>query len=176
MSNSVTPWTIAHQAPLSMGFFRPEILEWVAISFSRGSSQSRDWTQVAQRLKHLPPMWESWVQSLGWEDPLEKEMATYSSILAWRIPWTEKLGRLQSTGSQRVRHDWVTSLLDHLIHQGSPRILEWVAYPFSNGSSQSRNQTWVSCIAGWFFTSWATREAQEAMGCLILQNICSELS
>ena len=60
---------------------------------------------VAQRLKHLPPMWETWVRSLGWEDPLEKEMATHSSILAWRIPWTEEPGGLQSTGSQRVGHD-----------------------------------------------------------------------
>ena len=60
---------------------------------------------VAQRLKHLPPMWETWVRSLGREDPLEKEMVTHSSILAWRIPWTEKAGRLQSMGSQRVGHD-----------------------------------------------------------------------
>ena len=48
----------------------------------------------AQRLKRLPAMWETWVQSLGWEDPLEKEMATHSSILAWRIPWMEELGGL----------------------------------------------------------------------------------
>ena len=54
-------------------------------------------------------MRETRVQSLGLEDPLEKEIATHSSILAWRIPWTEEPGRLQSTGSQRVEHDWVTS-------------------------------------------------------------------
>ena len=54
-------------------------------------------------------MRETWVRSLGREDPLEKEMATHSSILAWRIPWTEEPGRLQSTGSQRVGHDWATS-------------------------------------------------------------------
>ena len=60
---------------------------------------------VAQRLKCLPPMRETRVQSLGREDPLEKEMAIHSSILAWRIPWTEKPSRLQSKGSQRVRHD-----------------------------------------------------------------------
>ena len=64
-----------------------------------------DWFQVAQRLKRLPPMQETWVQSLGWEDPLEKEMATHSSILAWRIPWMEKPGRLKSTGFQRIGHD-----------------------------------------------------------------------
>ena len=61
---------------------------------------------MAQRLKLLPAMQETWVQSLSPEDPLEKEMATHSNILAWRIPWTEEPGRLQSTGSQRVRHDW----------------------------------------------------------------------
>ena len=60
---------------------------------------------VAQRLKHLPAMRETWVRSLGWEDSLEKEMATHSSILAWRIPWIEEPGGLQSTGSERVRHD-----------------------------------------------------------------------
>ena len=60
---------------------------------------------VAQRLKHLPAMRETWVRSLGREDPLEKEMATHSSILAWRIPWREEPGRLQSTGSQTVGHD-----------------------------------------------------------------------
>ena len=64
---------------------------------------------VAQMLKHLPAMWETWVRYLGWEDPLEKKMATHSSILAWRIPWMEEPGGLQSTGSQRVGHDWATS-------------------------------------------------------------------
>ena len=59
---------------------------------------------VAQRLKRLPTMQETWVRSLGWEDPLEKEMAIHSSILAWRIPSTEEPGGLQSTGSQRVGH------------------------------------------------------------------------
>ena len=60
---------------------------------------------VAQMVKNLPAMQETQVQSLGWEDPLEKEMATHSSILAWRIPWTEKPGGLQSMELQRVRHD-----------------------------------------------------------------------
>ena len=60
---------------------------------------------MAQTVKHLPTMWETWVQSLGREVPLEKEMATHSSILAWKIPWTEEPGRLQSMGSQRVGHD-----------------------------------------------------------------------
>ena len=56
-------------------------------------------------MKNLPAMQENWVQSLGQEDPLEKEMATHSSILAWRIPWTEEPGRLQTMGSKRVRYD-----------------------------------------------------------------------
>ena len=60
---------------------------------------------VAERIKHLPAMRETQVRSLGWEDSLEKEMAIHSNILAWRIPWTEEPGRLQSTGSQRVGKD-----------------------------------------------------------------------
>ena len=60
---------------------------------------------VAQRVKCLPAMWEIWVRSLGKEDPLEKETATHSSILAWKIPWTEKPGGLQSMGLQRVGHN-----------------------------------------------------------------------
>ena len=61
--------------------------------------------QVAQMVKNLPAIQETPVQSLGWEDPLEKGMETHSSVLAWRIPWTEEPGGLQSIGSQRVRHD-----------------------------------------------------------------------
>ena len=65
---------------------------------------------MAQTVKHLPTMRETWVWSLGQEVPLEKEMATHSSILAWKIPGTEESGRLQSMRSQRVGHDWATSL------------------------------------------------------------------
>ena len=60
---------------------------------------------VAQTVKHLPTMWETGVRSLGQEDPLEKEMATHSSVLAWRIPGTGELGGLPSPGSHRVGHD-----------------------------------------------------------------------
>ena len=60
---------------------------------------------VAQTVKNLPAMRETWVQSLGWEDPLEEDMATHFSVLAWRIPWIEEPGRLQSMGLQRVGHD-----------------------------------------------------------------------
>ena len=66
----------------------------------------RIWTSlVAHEVKNLPTMWETQVQSLGKEDPLEKGMATHSSILAWRIPWTEEPGGLQSMGSQRAGPD-----------------------------------------------------------------------
>ena len=62
---------------------------------------------VAQTVKNLPAIWETWVLSLGWEDPLEEGMATHSSILAWRIPRTAEPGGLQSMGLQRVRHGWI---------------------------------------------------------------------
>ena len=71
----------------------------MCVSSTRGSSL------VTQMVKNLPAMQENWAQSLGQEDPLEKGMATHSSILAWRIPWTDEPGRLQSMGLQRVRHD-----------------------------------------------------------------------
>ena len=73
---------------------------------------------VAQRLKHLPATWETQVQSLGQEDPLEKETATHSSILAWRIPWMEEPGRLQSTGLQRVGRLSDFTFFFHLWQQG----------------------------------------------------------
>ena len=76
---------------LVTGFSRHLVTEWASL--------------VAQRVKRLPAMQETWVQSRGREDPLEKEIAIHSSILAWRIPWTEEPGGLQSTGLQRVRHD-----------------------------------------------------------------------
>ena len=70
---------------------------------------------VAQSVKNLRAVQETRVRSLNWEDPLEREMAAHSSILAWKIPWTEEPGRLPSMGSQRVRHDWATSLTYLLI-------------------------------------------------------------
>ena len=91
-------------------------MTWLRVSLSetRLWSIRSDWlvfcacgfqSVVAQTVKRLAVMKETQVQSLGWEDPLEKEMATHYSILAWRIPWIEEPGRLQSTGSQRVGHD-----------------------------------------------------------------------
>ena len=72
--------------------------------------QKLPYNLVAQRVKHLLAMWKTWIWSLGREGPLEKEMATHSSALAWKIPWMEKPGRLQAMGLQRVGHDWATSL------------------------------------------------------------------
>ena len=83
-------------------------------------------------VKRLTAMQETRVWFLGWEDPLEKEMATHSSTLAWKIPWTEEPGRLQSMGSRKVGHDWATSLslsLDLVLHllRGPGRIIPFTA-------------------------------------------------
>ena len=74
---------------------------------------SMKYSLVTQRVKCLPAMWETWVRSLGREDPLEKEMATHSSTLAWKIPWMEEPGGPQLMGSQRVGHDGATLLCFH---------------------------------------------------------------
>ena len=127
---------------------------------------------VAQMVKNLPVMWETWFQSLVWEDPLEKGIATHSSILAWRIPWAEEPGRLQSMKFSRPEY-WSRQPFPSPVDlpkpgneprsptmqanslpaepQGRPRILEWVAHSFSSGSSQPRNQMGVFCIASRFF-------------------------
>ena len=82
-------------------------------------------------VKNLPAVWETQVRSLGWKDPLEKEMATHCSILAWRSPWIEEPGGLQSMGSQRVSHNWVTNTftLSHSVH--------WVGLPCSSIGKES---------------------------------------
>ena len=120
----MTPWTVAHQAPLSMGYTRLEY--WNGLPFpspgclpnpeiktgspalQANSIPTEPVIQyiymVAQMVKCLSTMRGTQVQSLGGED-LKKEMATHSSILAWKIPWMEEPGRLQSMGSQRIRHD-----------------------------------------------------------------------
>ena len=68
---------------------------------------------VTHMVKNLPAVWETWVWSMCWADPLEEDMRLHSSILAWRIPWTEELGGLQSMGLQRVRYDWMTKCSYH---------------------------------------------------------------
>ena len=85
-----------------------------------------DWTSlVAQTVKRLSTVQETWVQTLGWEDPLEKEMAIHSSTIAWKIPWTEEPGGLQSTGLQRVGHDWASSRHLKILWHCPSLGLEW---------------------------------------------------
>ena len=83
----------------------PHILFFLLINFP-----------LAQMVKNLPAIWETWVPSLGWEDPLKKGMATHSCILAWEFPWTEEPGRLQSMGLQRVGRDWATNTFFFLLY------------------------------------------------------------
>ena len=90
---------------------------------------------VAQMVRNLPAMWETWVQSLGWEDPLEEHMATYSSILAWRIPWTKEPGGLQSMALQRVTVESQLSIHNHT-HSNLKTQFLW------NLDSNGREQTY----------------------------------
>ena len=127
-------WTIAHQAPLSMGFCRQEYTGVVAMPSSRGSCWPRDQTHISYVYLH----WQMGSLERLLESPVQGIFPTQGS----------------NPGLLNCRQ-----ILYHLSHQGSPWILEWVAYPFSRGSSHSRNLTRVSCIAGRFFTSWATHKA-----------------
>ena len=127
---------------------------------------------VAQTVKHLPTRQEIWVWSLGGEDPLEKQMATHSSTLAWKIPWTEESGRLQSMGLQRVEHDWATSLHlpgefifqcpiflpFHTVHGIlKARILKWFAVPFSSGPHSVRPlHHYPSVLGGPIWHDWVS--------------------
>ena len=98
-----------------------------------------------QMVKNLPAMPETWVLSQGWEDPLKKGMATHSSILAWRIPWTEEPGRLQSMGSQRVRHAWTTFIHVTSLHDGKEHQEENIHHCGKEDSGFLRD---VSCECG----------------------------
>ena len=89
-----------------LAFLPPLRFSWIYKSAGKFSAWD---SLVAQTIKNLPAMQEIWVPFPGWEDPLEKEMATHSRILPWRIPWTEEPGGLQSMVLQRVRHDWETN-------------------------------------------------------------------
>ena len=100
-----------------------------------GYSLQYSWVSLlAQTVKNTPALQETWVPSLGWEDALEKGKATHSSVLAWRIPWAEEPGRLQSMGSQRVGHDWATNIFTSVYFfiffsiPTYPRILDTVPY------------------------------------------------
>ena len=105
---------------------------------------------MAQRLKCLPPMRETWVRSLGREDPLEKEMATHSSILAWRIPWTEEPGRLQSTGSQRVGH---IDMNPPQVYTCSPSLLPPHTIPLGHLSAPAPSIQYHALNLDWQFVS-----------------------
>ena len=91
----------------------------------------------AQLVKNRPAILETWVLSLGWEDPLEKGLATHSSILSWRIPWTEEPGRLQSMGLQKVGRDWTTK---------TSSILHMVMYVFKCYSFNSSHLSYPHCV------------------------------
>ena len=97
---------------------------------------------VTQMVKNLPAVQETQVWSLSWEDPLEKGMATHSSILAWRIPWTENPGRLQSMGSQRIGHDWATNTHTHYYtyynYLGENRMRSWPLNLLISGQTHCR--------------------------------------
>ena len=77
---------------------------------------------MAQTIKPLPAMWETWVQSLAWEDPLEKEMATHSSTLAWKIPWTEEPGRLQPKGQTQLS-DFTFTFFEQIFNRGCKQVM-----------------------------------------------------
>ena len=113
VSASVLPMNIQGWFPLGLtGWISLQSKGlWRVFSNTNSSALRFLWTSlVAQMVKHLPAMQETWVWSLGWEDPLEKEMATHSSILVWKIPWMEEPGKLQPMWLQRFRQDWATSL------------------------------------------------------------------
>ena len=117
---------------------------------------------VARLVNDLPAVQEIWVWSLGWEDPLEKEMATHSSILAWKISWTEEPGGLQSMGSQRVGHDWATNT--HTSGRQSCS-LSFCFYLDSNFFPRFQNQWGVIALYG----NITKRKGQDAY--LSLRNI-----
>ena len=106
---------------------------------------------VAQMVKNAPAMRVTWVRFLGWEDPLEMGMATYSSILAWRIPWTEEPGRLQSMGSQRVRRDWGTFTYLLTVKLPSKVILCLPVYFLGNVTEMSKSMFLFACLSDYSF-------------------------
>ena len=112
-------------------------------SIIKGISLLIMYITLAQQVKNLPAMQKTRVWSLGWENPLEKEMATHSSILAWKILWTEEPARLQSMGSQRVEHSWVTKHIAHILLLST---LYWGIQNFLNTSIS------LLCV---LYLSWA---------------------
>jgi len=126
----LSDWTELRNPPL-FGGFHIDSRRWQGRSRGRGHTYMTNscWymaetSLVAQTEKHPPAMQETQVRSLGQEHPVEKEMATHSSILAWKIPWTEEPGGLQSVGLQRVGHDWVTDTHTHTHGRNQHNIVE----------------------------------------------------
>ena len=123
---------------------------WTRLSFCYSkhcSLKNKSYVQttlVVEMVKNLPAVQETWIQSLGREDPLEKRMATHPNILAWRIPWAEEPGRLHPTGSQRVRHDWVTNTFTLMYGQGLPSRWFSLTHFISRGLAHA-----VSKYRGW---------------------------
>ena len=116
---------------------------------------------VLQEVKCLPIIRETWVQSLGGEKPLEKERATHSSALAWKTPWTEEPGRLQSMESQRVGHDWATSLLPAVMkrcYNQSGSVADWPVQSSDIGgpvcSFSRRQHEYPPCLHLFLFVSY----------------------
>ena len=107
---------------------------------------------VAQLIKNLPAVQETWVRSLGWEDPLEKEIANHFSTLAWRIPWTEEPGRLQSMRLQRVGHHWATNTCTSFFFmaESNSTVDSWTQkHVFVNPTSIAESKTTLSsCWCG----------------------------
>ena len=165
---SVTPWAVAHQAPLSMEFPRQEY--WNGLPFPSPGDLPNPGIKTMSPVSKADSSPLSHLGSQAWYGV--KSLSVSNSL------WPHGLYRLWNSLGQKTGMGSLSLLqgifpnqglnpglphcrqiLYQLSHQGSPRILEWVAYPFSRGSSRPRNWTRVSCIAGRFFTSWATRGA-----------------
>ena len=166
------------------GILQARILEWVAIQFSRGSSQLRDWTQVSSIAGRFFTIWatrETLYTGVGCHALLQGIFPTQrlnpglshalhvdslpSESCCMHAKSLQWYSNTPGSSIHRILQARITGVgchfLLHLSHEGSPRILEWVAYPFSRGTSQPRNWIRVSCIAGGFFTSWATQETSK---------------
>ena len=117
-------------------------------------------------------MWETWVWSLGWEDPLEKEMATQSSILAWKMPWTEEPGGPQSMGSQRVRHDWATPLSFFSFTLPNLPLFTPCTPHFSWKGKKCRMKGWTTHW-GWIFTPFLSLPLTLPSSALVVASRCN---
>ena len=122
------------------------------------------WPLVAQMVKHLPAMRETQVQSLGQENLLEKETATHSSTLAWKIPWTEEPGRLQSMGSQRVRHDWAASFHFTCLTPGDHDSISSFLYTWPQMKRWLSNRMMLSCVLSIKLNKWFKKRGDCQVG------------